>query len=169
MSSAICADHSDKLVLANEIGIATSWDRWVCHGLNVSGVARKCKTAEFPPALNGCEHGVVVVVDTRTARRVVGMRNGDRDHVAATGIGVAAAAGIAKSEWPRAGEITLIPSDENHGVTGPCARFHYGVDRPLHKGVASGDQGLHLEKSQGSAGVAARPCMSWHWSGLIQE
>src|SRR5579863_2443050 len=25
------------------------------------------------------------------------------------------------------------------------------------------------EKSQGSDGVAARPCMSWHWSGLIQE
>src|SRR5258708_38625070 len=25
------------------------------------------------------------------------------------------------------------------------------------------------EKSQGSDGVAARPCISWHWSGLIQE
>ena len=53
----------------------------VAHGLYVGGIAGERQTAEFPAALDGCEHRVVVVRDVRGARRVVRVRDGQRDDV----------------------------------------------------------------------------------------
>src|SRR5205807_10178829 len=54
-------------------------------------------------------------------------------------------------------EVGFIPGDENHRVTGPCARMHDSADRITQEGVAGGNQRLYLGKIARVVGSGGPP------------
>ena len=95
----------------------------VGHRRHVLGVARVREAAEVPAVLDSAQHRVMVVWGERSLRLVLGSGDHDREHMAAAGVGVTAAACVAKAEvGGRTGEVALVPGDEDHRVRSPRLR-----------------------------------------------
>src|SRR6266566_6411656 len=85
----------------------------VAHRLHISSIAGERQTPELPTTFNSSKHRVVVIVHIRCPCRVIRMRDCERQDVAATRICITTATRVAEAEWTRAGEVALIPGDEN--------------------------------------------------------
>ncbi len=93
------------------------------------------------------------------------MRDCERQDVAATRICITTATRVAEAEWTRAGEVALIPGDENYRVTRPGAGVHDCADGVIEESIACRDQALHLREV---AGIGRRGGAPVHVIALVR-
>ena len=110
---------------AHELVFAS--DKFI-HWFHIFLIAGEPEAAEMPSILNRSEHGQMVECIIGNARVVNRVRINQRDHMSAARVGVAAAAGVAEAERTRAGEVALVPGDENHGIPAPSLGIDDGAD-----------------------------------------
>src|SRR5690348_14620340 len=90
---------------------------------------------------------------------MVGVRDGQRDDMAAAWDGVAAAAYVTE------GEVALVPGDEDYRVARPGLRAGNSVHRRVQEGVAGGDELLLVGEAAGIGGWRAT---SMHVIALVR-
>src|SRR6266446_6978173 len=93
------------------------------HLWHIGCIARECQAPKLPATLDRRKHRIVVISHAGSARGVIRVRDGQRDYVAPTRIGVAAATGINERE------AALIPGNEDDRVAVPGTGVHNLVDR----------------------------------------
>src|SRR5690349_356099 len=131
-------------VMTNELALRADE---ICHRRHVGRVAGRCEAAEAPTVLDRPQQRVMVVRDRRLPGRVIGVRDHERQHVTAAGVRRAAPARVAEAEvGRRAGEVALVPRDEDDRVPIPGRRRLDGVDRVTEELVAGRNQRLLLRE-----------------------
>lgn len=80
--------------------LSALWANQVAHWCYMGRVTGERQAAEFPAALDGREHGVMVIGHVRGTRRVVRVRDGQGDYMTTAIVRwrIAAAARVAKSK-----------------------------------------------------------------------
>src|SRR5438874_1509233 len=118
----------------------------------------------MPAVLDRAQHRVVAVRGERGLRLVRAAVDHDREYVATARVGVTAAAGVAEAEvGGRAGEVALVPSDEDDRVRPHAVEDMISLTVSARNVSPAWISGCSLEKSHGSAEPPPPlPCMSWH-------
>src|SRR3989442_12620802 len=100
VSSLKCIDRKSRpyiiLLTFRVAGLLALRPNQVAHWWHLGRVTGERQAAELPATLDGGKHGVVAIGHVGGARRVVRVRDGQRNYMTTAGIGVAAAARVAE-------------------------------------------------------------------------